>query len=250
MENTRSTGSVLAIIGGVGLAIAAFLTWATVSLNVAKFAAALGVDVGALGAAIPGASQSVSGTDGWEGKVAIVAGIVAIVVAVIAMREARKGLGVLLIVAGIVGGGVALYDIVTVNDQKESAIDDMAPQLQAVGIQPSQLSDAIDISLGAGIWICMIAGVIVIAGGVMVRSGEGAAQPTGGGMAMGSTMGSGFGAPATPPTGGTPPMGGTPPAASPTMPPVEPSPPPAEPSPPPADPSPPPADDGGPGTGP
>jgi hypothetical protein len=237
MENTRSTGSILAIIGGVGLAIAAFLTWATVSLNVAKFAAALGLDVGALGAAIPDASQTVSGTDGWEGKVAIVAGIVAIVVAVIAMREARKGLGVLLMVAGIVGGGVALYDIVTVNDQKESAIDDMAPQLQAVGIQPSQLSDAIDISLGAGIWICMIAGVVVIAGGVMVRSGEGAAQPTSGGMAMGSTMGSGgFGAPATPPMGGTPPIGGTPPAAPPTMPPPEPSPPPA--------------DQGGPGTAP
>ena len=47
--------------------------------------------------------QSVNGTDGWEGKLAVVAGIVAIVVGVIAMREVRKGLGVLMIVAGLIG---------------------------------------------------------------------------------------------------------------------------------------------------
>jgi hypothetical protein len=221
MDNKRSTGSILAIVGGIGLAISAFLTWGKVTLDAAKFASALGVDpnlvpVGSL------PSQTVSGTDGWEGKAAIVAGVVAIVVAVIAMREVRKGLGVLLIVAGVLGAGVALYDVVTVNDQKDAAIEDAAPGLSALGVQTSQLSDAIDVSLQAGIWICIISGLVVVAGGVMVRSGEGSAATTeaGAGFAMGMSA-----PPAA--SGGSP----TPPPAAPTMPPTQ-AVPPVDPSPP------------------
>ena len=174
MNDSRSTGSILAILGGIGLAIGAFLSWGTVTLDAAKFATALGIDPNLLTpGAVPTVTQSVSGTDGWEGKVAIVAGIVAIVAAVLSMREVRKGLGVLLIVAGLIGGGVALYDVVTVNDQKDAAIQDAAPDLQAVGIQTSQLSDAIDVSLDVGIWITMLAGVVVIVGGAMIRAREG-----------------------------------------------------------------------------
>jgi hypothetical protein len=211
MDNKRSTGSVLAIVGGIGLAVSAFLTWGKVTLDAGKFAAALGVDPNLVPAgSLP--SQTVSGTDGWEGKAAIVAGIVAIVVAVIAMRETRKGLGVLLIVAGVLGAGVALYDVVTVNDQKDAAIEDAAPGLAALGVQTSQLSDAIDVSLQAGIWICIISGLVVVVGGAMVRSGEGSAETTeaGPGFAMGMSA-----PPAAP--GGSP----APPPAAPAMPPTQ-----------------------------
>jgi len=227
MENKRTTGSIVAIVGGVGLAISAFLSWGTVSLNVARFAAALGVDPNLFpSGSIPGVSQSVSGTDGWEGKVAVAAGIVAIVVGVVAMREARKGLGVLLLVTGIIGGGVALYDVLTVNSQKDAAIEDAAPGLSGLGLQTSQLSDAIDVSLDAGIWICIVAGIVVIAGGLMIRSGEG----DGAGASTSPGTGSGFamGPPSTTPV--SPSM--SPPAAPPAaMPPTEPTPP-AEPTPP------------------
>jgi hypothetical protein len=232
MESKSRTGSILAIVGGAGLAISAFLDWGTVTLNVAKLATALGVDPSLFPAgSIPGVSQSVSGTDGWEGKVAIVAGIAAIVVGVIAMREARKGLGVLLLVAGIIGGGVALYDVLTVNSQKDAAIEDAAPGLAGSGLDTSQLSDAIEVSLDAGIWICIIAGIVVVAGGLMVRSGEGEGEAAGASMSPG--MGSGFamGPPSTAPM----PPSTTPPAAPPiatppTAPPTNPSPaPPTEP---------------------
>jgi hypothetical protein len=222
MESKWSTGSILGIVGGIGLAISAFLNWGTVTLDAGKLASALGIDPSVIPpGSIPGASQSVTGTDGWEGKVAIAAGVVAVVVAIFAMREARKGLGVLLIVAGIVGGGVALYDVITVNDQKDSAIEDMTPQLQAAGIQPSQLSDAIDVSLDAGIWICIVAGIVVIAGGAMVRSREGAASAAATSTGLGTGMGTGIGSP-TPPAAAPATM--TPPA--PSMPAPEPSPPP------------------------
>lgn len=224
MESKSRTGSILAIVGGVGLAISAFLSWGTVSLDVGKFASALGVDPNLFPpGSIPGVSQSVSGTDGWEGKVAVAAGIAAIVVGVIVMREARKGLGVLLLVVGIIGGGVALYDVLTVNSQKDAAIEDAAPDLSALGLQTSQLSDAIDVSLDAGIWICIIAGIVVIAGGLMVRAGEG----EGAGASTDPGIGSGFAmGPSSTPAA---PTTMTPPAAPPVV-----TPPPAAP----ADPSP------------
>jgi hypothetical protein len=220
MGNTRSTGSILAIVGGIGLAISAFLSWGTVSLDAAKFASALGIDPSLITTgSMPEMSQSVSGTDGWEGKLAIVAGIVAIVVGVIAMREARKGLGVLLIVAGLIGGGVALYDVATVNDQKDAAIEDAAPELQQLGVQTSSLSDAIDVSLDAGIWICVLAGLVVVVAGVMVRAGENE-RSTGTSLAG---FGTTFGSP-TPMTPVSPPGAMAPPAPAA---PLDPLPPPA-----------------------
>jgi hypothetical protein len=208
MGTTRSTGSILAIAGGIGLAVAAFLSWGTVSLDAAKFATALGIDPSQITpGSLPQMSQSVSGTDGWEGKLAVVAGVVAIVIGVIAMREVRKGLGVVLIVAGLVGGGVALYDVVTVNDQKEAAIEDASSDLQQFGIQASTLSDAIDVSLDAGIWICVLAGLVVVVAGVMVRAGENE-RSTGTSLAG---FGTTFGSP-TPMTPVSPPGAMAPPA--------------------------------------
>jgi hypothetical protein len=204
MGNTRSTGSILAIVGGIGLAISAFLPWGTVTLDAARFAAALGIDPSLIPpGSVSDMSQSVSGTDGWEGKLAVVAGIVAIVVGVILMREARKGFGALLIVAGLVGGGVALYDVATVNDQKDAAIEDAAPELQQLGVQTSSLSDAIDVSLDAGIWICMLAGLVVVVGGLMVRSGEREIAPTPESTGFGTTFGAPI-APVAPPQTMTP----------------------------------------------
>ena len=220
MGNTRSTGSILAIVGGIGLAIAAFLSWGTVSLDAVKFASALGIDPSQITpGSLPQMSQSVSGTDGWEGKLAVVAGVVAIVIGVIAMREVRKGLGVVLIVAGLVGGGVALYDVVTVNDQKDAAIEDASADLQQFGIQASTLSDAIDVSLDAGIWVCVLAGLVVVVAGVMVRAGENessTATPSAG-------FGTAFGSP-TPMAPVSPPQAMAPPAPAA---PLEPMPPPA-----------------------
>ena len=88
MNNTRSTGSILAIAGGIGLVITSFLTWVTVTLNTPKFAAALGIDPTLIPpGSMPAVSEAVKGTDDWWGAVAIGAGIVAIVVAVIALLE-------------------------------------------------------------------------------------------------------------------------------------------------------------------
>jgi hypothetical protein len=76
---------------GIGLAIAAFLSWGTVSLDAAKFASALGIDrARSRRLAAPDVAVG-ERDDGWEGKLAVVAASSRIVIGVIAIREVRKG---------------------------------------------------------------------------------------------------------------------------------------------------------------
>jgi len=232
MENKKSLGSILAIVGGAGLSISAFLSWASVSIDLEVVARVLGVPAGTIGS-IPGASQSAQGVDGWEGKVAVAAGIVAIVIGVITLREVRKGLGVLLVVAGIAGGGVALYDVATAKSQVQkgfnAGLDEFRPQLEAQGIDTSALDDALIVSLDAGIWICVISGIVVLAAGLLVRSTEQSAPST---AAVGLATG-GFGSPTAPGPQSAPPMIPLGPQSAPPMTPASPTMPLSEPTPPP-----------------
>jgi hypothetical protein len=233
MKSKRSTGSIVAIVGGLALVIGAFLTWATASFNVQAFASLLGVDASTLGGLIGDTSKSFSGLDaGADGKWALAMGLVAVALGVvlIAWKGAHKVVAVGIVLAGLVGGGYALYDITQVDNVKQDAIDQAAPALQGLGVDTSKLGDVFDISLGIGIWVCAFGGLIAIVGGVLVlvAGDEEVAAPSASGMgpgvAMGSAMGTGSG------TGMTPP----PATPAPTMTPESPAMPPAEPSRPPA----------------
>ena len=72
-----SAGAIVAIVGGIMLAIGSFLTWATVSVDTTallnKLADTLGVSADQLqGVPTDSFSQSVSGWDGSDGKITLV----------------------------------------------------------------------------------------------------------------------------------------------------------------------------------
>jgi hypothetical protein len=171
LNDRRSTGSIVAIVGGVALVIGAFLTWATVSINVQAFASLLGTDAGTLSGLLGDTSKSFSGLDaGADGRWALAMGILAVALGVVllAWKGANKAFAVGIVLAGLIGGGWALYDITQVDNVKQDGINQAAPQLQALGVDTSTLGDVFDISLGVGIWVCTFGGLIAIAGGAMV----------------------------------------------------------------------------------
>ena len=81
---------ILGIVGGALLFIGSFLTWATVSIDVTKFAKRLGVDPALIQGAIGDTSQSFSGMhDGGDGIFTLIAGLVVIVSRGGAVRSRR-----------------------------------------------------------------------------------------------------------------------------------------------------------------
>lgn len=87
------TPALVAIVSGVVLAVSSFLEWA-------------GVDVA------PGFSVSVKGTDGSDGWITLVSGIVAIAAGGMSWNAGAKGKlpGVLAIIAGVIGAAIGLIN--------------------------------------------------------------------------------------------------------------------------------------------
>jgi hypothetical protein len=155
-ETTRKTsvGAILAIAGGGLLAIGSFLAWAEVSGG--------------------GTSVAAKGIDGSDGYITLGAGVVALLVGILLLRQAKRALAVLAIVAGLIGGGVAIYDALTAKDSVlDSAAEELAPTL---GASPDQvrvlLDEAIDagqlsISLAIGIYVVIAGGALALVGGIL-----------------------------------------------------------------------------------
>ncbi len=225
MDGTSSSGfsksMILGVIGGVLLAIGSFLVWATASVNFDKLAAALGVDPAVIPASVrAGSSTSVTGWKGGDGKWTFAAGIVVVVAAVlfVAMAQNMRIWAAVMLVGGVVGGGVALYDISTL---KSKTADTAALAFTNAGI-PGKASDYFSIKIGIGLWICVLGGIIAIAGGVMSIGKRVVGMPAAAGMA--APTDSGFGAP---PASSMP----TPAPSMPTPAPSMPTPAPSEPTP-------------------
>jgi hypothetical protein len=193
-------GAMLAVAGGVLLAIGSVLTWAKASIDLDAFAKALGVDPAQLQGAVGAeTSKVVSGTSTSDGKLALAAGLVAVILGVIAYskRDRWKTLGGVTMVAGLVGGGIALYDITKKDDVIAEAKDAVGPTLASIGLDSSILDNIFKVSLGIGIWVCVIGGIVALLGGFMMmmnRSSVGApamaGMPSG---AMAPASDSGFG---------------------------------------------------------
>jgi hypothetical protein len=220
--------AILAIAGGALLAIGSFLAWAEVSGS--------------------GTSVTASGTDGSDGWITLVAGLIVLAVGATLLRGGgKRGLAVLAIVAALVGGGVGLYDALTAKDR---VLDDAAEELagdfggtaEEVRALLDQAIDAgqIGISLSIGLYLVIAGGALGVVGGVMGMRG-GASAP-----AMPDV------APAMPdvaPAPSTPPTWAPSAPATPMMDPPAPAAPAAEPAlDPPAMPAPPPTDEGGAGS--
>lgn len=186
MEQTGTSrapiGAILAIVGGALLLVGSFLPWAEVS----------------------GGGQSVSakGVDGSDGYVTIAAGLIALVAGIMLLRQSKRVLAILALIAGLIGGGLGLYDALTAKDNVlDAAAEELAPTFGGSAEQVRVLLDeAIDagqlsISMSFGIFIVIAGGVFALVGGFLAMRGSAESGAGAMGPATGFTS-----APATTPS--------------------------------------------------
>ena len=148
------TAGIVAMVGGALLAVASFLPWAEVSGQ--------------------GASVTAKGLDGSDGYITLAAGLVAVVTGIVMLRGTRRMVAVVAVLAGLVGGGLALYDALTAKDSVlDAAAEELAP---AFGVSTDQvravLDQAVDsgqlgVSISIGLYAAMAGGLVAIAGGAL-----------------------------------------------------------------------------------
>jgi hypothetical protein len=187
--------ALFAIVGGLLSAVGSFLAWASVS------AAGQGV--------------SAKGTDGSDGYITLVAGIILILYGVSRLTGSaigtKKAMAVIAIVAGLVAGGVAVYDAVTA---KERVLDEASSQVaSSAGVTKEQARTLLDqavssgqvaISLSFGIFVVMAGGVLGVIGGVMGLRSPAEPAPGMPEMSAMNAMSDSAPAPISPPTSPAP----------------------------------------------
>jgi hypothetical protein len=165
--------ALFAIVGGALAAVGSFLAWASVSAA--------------------GQQVTAKGTDGSDGYITLVAGIILIIYGVARLTGnamgTKKAMAVIAIVAGLVGGGVAVYDAATA---KERVLDEAASQVaSSAGVSETQArtlldqavaSGQVDISLSFGIFVVIAGAVLGLVGGVMGLGSSGETAPAMPGM--------------------------------------------------------------------
>lgn len=197
--STASRGApmvaLFAIVGGLLSAVGSFLAWASVS------AAGQGV--------------SAKGTDGSDGYITLVAGIILILYGVSRLTGSamgtKKAMAVVAIVAGLVAGGVAVYDAATA---KERVLDEASSQVaSSAGVTKEQARTLLDqavssgqvaISLSFGIFVVMAGGVLGVIGGVMGLRSPAEPAPGMPEMSAMNAMNDSAPAPISPPTSPAP----------------------------------------------
>jgi hypothetical protein len=158
-------GAVIAIVGGALLAVGSFLSWAEVSGG--------------------GVSVTAKGIDGSDGYLTLAAGTVVILVGLAGLRMGRRLLGVIAILAGLLGGGFGLYDALTAEDSVlDAAAEEIAPQFGVSADEVRAILDEaidagqLDISISIGLIIVIAGGAIAVIGGVlMLGRGSAPAAP-------------------------------------------------------------------------
>ncbi|MGZ5352762.1 MAG: Trp biosynthesis-associated membrane protein [Actinomycetota bacterium] len=212
MQSKRGStpiGPILAIVGGALLAVGSFLAWAKVEGG--------------------GVSTSATGMDGSDGWITLASGLVAIACGLAAMRAGRRALAVLAMVAGLVGGGLGLYDALTAEDSVlDAAAEEIAPEfgvsVDEVRVLLDQAIDAgeLSITLSIGLYLVIGGGVLALVGGGLMLSGGSKAPSMPAVVAAPGPM-------ASPPSAPDPPSAPVQPTVAP--PPAPPAPPPDAPAP-------------------
>lgn len=158
MNHTESStraplGGILAIVGGALLAVGSFLAWAEVGGG--------------------GTSVTAKGIDGSDGYLTLAAGLVALLVGIVMMWGTKRVLAVLVILAGVVGGGIGLYDALTAKDSVlDAAAKELAPSFGASTEQVrAALDQAIDagqisVSISIGLYAVIAGGILALVGGI------------------------------------------------------------------------------------
>jgi len=138
MDRRASVAGVLALVGGVAAVVGSFLPWAEISAG--PF------------------TQQPKGIDGWEGKAAIVAGLVMIVAGARVVAGSRQAISRMrpgAAIGGLVAFGVGLYTALTARDQ---LLDAAQGQLPRAEVERALDSGLLELSIAIGL-------IVVIAGG-------------------------------------------------------------------------------------
>jgi hypothetical protein len=191
-RTSKPAAAILGIVGGAVLIVGSVLPWAKVSLDLDKFAQVLGVDPSLMAGLGAQTSQSVGGLDA-DGAVTLIAGIVVVVCAGILLAKAKRWLGVLVLLGGLAGGGIALYDIVSKDRQLDDALAGAGPQLEAIGLSADTFRQVFSVSFSIGIYLCVIGGILALIAGAMALMST--SEPVLGTVPDAGISGSGFGPP-------------------------------------------------------
>lgn len=166
----------MGIVGGAILIVGSLLTWVTLSFDSQRFgqqiADAVGVDVSQLGTipAIPTTSEAGTAADG---KYTLIAGIVVVVCGILLLvsANARSAASKLMILGGVVGAGVPLYNVLTTDAQLDRVIHDAGGELvaglDALGLSTDVFKNALSVKWGIGVWACVVGGVVAVIAGIM-----------------------------------------------------------------------------------
>jgi hypothetical protein len=134
----------LGAVGGVGGAMAAFLTWFEIEID---------------GLATPGSFQS--GLAGRDGRTVVAAGAIAAIVAVLlAIGRREAWLQLTLLVAGGVTTIIALVNLVDASSKADRLHDEFGVVTDALSARP-----------GPGLWLLLVSGVATLAAGLAARRG-------------------------------------------------------------------------------
>jgi hypothetical protein len=156
---------VLGIVGGVLLGAGTFLNWAAASVNWDAISAVIGKippEVRAQGTA------TITGWDIAPGKWMLVTAIVVVIASgLLAIASSPQVVAFVVIFGGAVGGSMALYKATA---GKDGLIDDAARVLIGAAL-PGSLHSYVSVSIGIGMWLCVLGGVVAIIAGIIAMVG-------------------------------------------------------------------------------
>src|SRR5205085_11628334 len=174
-------------------------------------------------------STSFAGLRGWEGKLALIGGLLVLGVGIAALVGSASGS--LAARCAAIGGAVALFGAVYVLIRKAGELADAkasaAPALAGSGISTSVFDDAFKISTGIGLYMALIGGIVAIIRGIMLI-GKGASSATATAappITFATATDAGFGTPTKPPVSAPVSSPVSPSVSAPPAPPTTPAPP-------------------------
>jgi hypothetical protein len=137
MNGRASVAGVLALVGGVAAVVGSFLPWAEVSAGTF--------------------TEQFKGVDGWEGKAAVVSGLVMVVAGARVVAGSHRAITRMrpgAAIGGLVAFGVGLYTALTTREQ----LLDAARGLPRAEVERALDNGVLELSIAIGL-------IIVIAGG-------------------------------------------------------------------------------------
>jgi hypothetical protein len=179
MGARAAVAGVLALVGGVAAVVGSFLPWAEISAG-------------------PFTEQA-QGVDGWEGKAAIVAGIVMIAAGARALAGSHRaimGMRPGAVIGGVIALGVGLYTALTAREQLLDVAQGQVPRAE---VERALDSGLLELSIAIGLVIVIVGGAQgILAALLTIGATRPAAPPSSSGAGLRGWAAGPLGAP-TPP---------------------------------------------------